>query len=224
MGKHTRKNELRYSIPALVVLAVFVFIVAVVSFNRHQQNILQPTNPNRIVTKNTSTQPSNVSPSDVVTVLNQQRSTARLSALHWITQLDNAAQARANYDVANDTVSNTQGSPAADITNAGYDYSNYYLADVYDAANVQVVVNFLTSTQASDIGDTTSYSDVGVAVLPDTVNNNATQLVVVYFANQAPAATSNSSPKSSPSSNPAATTPYYCDPFVEYYPNGCPTD
>ena len=219
MGKHIRRHKLRYIVSVLVV--ILISIITIVYFiNKHKQSISQTANTDRIAAaiKTPSTQPTNFLASDVVTALNQQRSTTGISALHWITQLDNAAQSRANYDVANNTVSNTQGSPGADITDTGYSYSNYYLADIYDAASTQDAIKLLISSQFSDVGDTTNYSDIGVSVVPDTIKGNATQLIVIYFANQASTASN-----STLNSNPAATVPYYCDPLVKYYPNGCPT-
>ncbi len=100
--------------------------------------------------------------------------------------------------VANNTTSVTAGDPGADITDANYNDSNWDLSDTWDCSTTQVVVTSLTTGNDSDFGLSTSFSDIGVAVVPDTVNDVSTQLIVVYLANQATASSTTSSPRVPP--------------------------
>ena len=88
----------------------------------------------------------------------------------------------ANYMVTNNTTSTAAGDPWADITNAGYNYWTADIADTWGDTTPQQVVSSLTSSTTKDFGDTTAYSDIGVGIVPDTINGNETQLIVVYLA------------------------------------------
>jgi hypothetical protein len=126
-----------------------------------------------------------VTASSIVTLLNQQRTAKGLTAFKWITQLNNAAVARANYMVANNTTSTTFGDPAADITTANYSYSNAEWSDTFNETTTQGVITSLTTGADSNFGFSTAYSDIGVGIVPDTISGNPTQLMFVYLANQA---------------------------------------
>lgn len=147
-----------------------------------------------------------ITASNIVTLLNQQRTAKGLTAFKWITQLNNAAVARANYMVANDTTSLNVGSPYSDITNAGYDYSSADVDDTWNDTSTQEAVNYLITGVAATFGLSTSYSDIGVGVVSDTVNGASTQLIIVYLANQSTPSVSNNSSTSN-SSLPTYTLP-----------------
>lgn len=126
-----------------------------------------------------------ITASSIVALLNQQRTAKGLTAFKWITQLDNAAIARANYMVAKSTTSTSTGDPWADITDANYRYSTADISDTWNDSTTQTAVNSLTSGNDANFGYSTNYSDIGAGVVSDTINGSATQLIVVYLANQA---------------------------------------
>jgi hypothetical protein len=127
---------------------------------------------------------SSITASAIVAALNQSRASKDVANLNWINKLDNAATARANYMVANNTVSITAGDPGADLTGADYNYSIYEFSDTYYDTSVANVVYELTIAGNASFGYTTQFSDIGVAVVPDTIYGTATKLIVVYLANQ----------------------------------------
>lgn len=128
---------------------------------------------------------SPINSGNIVNELNQYRVARGLPALHWITELNTAAIARAKFMASNNTTSNTVGNPWADITNANYNYSTADVGSVFDNSNSKNVVKQLTTGIDSNLGNSTTYNDIGVGVVPDTINGSPTQLVVVYLATQA---------------------------------------
>lgn len=234
-------------IAAWLIFSIFILaaiITAIVHKNSNQNvNLSQSSQTNQ---QNTPLPYSSLTPANIVTTLNQQRKAKGLTDFNWITQLDNAASARANYMVANNTTDIYSGSPSEDITNAGYNDSNWLYSITWNDTSTQEAVTALTTGNNSNFGYSTSYSDIGAAVIPDTINGNSTQLIVVYLANQASGNTStNTNPfSSSPNTRPttiranlncanytnnsytyakciAATVPFSCDPADEYWTNGC---
>jgi len=159
-----------------------------------------------------STTATTITTSALVTLLNQQRAAKGLAPFKWITQLNAAAVARANYMVANNTTSNTVGDPGADITDANYAYSNAEWNDTWNQTTIQGVITAFTTGNASDFGFTSAYSDIGVAIVPDTVGVNHTQLIFIYLANQ-----SSSAPRVD-TYTPPATYTYVPPPMYTYTP------
>jgi len=130
--------------------------------------------------------PSSITANSIVNALNSQRTSKGLSKLNWITQLDNAALARVNYMIANHTASNTAGDPSADLTNAGYSANGWQLSSLtsseYQNSSLSNIINQFTTGNDSNFGFTSSYSDIGVAVVPYTSNGIDNQEIVIFLA------------------------------------------
>lgn len=132
--------------------------------------------------------PSLITPNSIVDALNAQRVAKGLSKLDWITQLDNAATARANFLVSNNSLSTTLGDPGADISDANYNANGWSLSDLESNQDsnqtLSDIISQFTTGNDSNFGDTTQFSDIGVAVVPYNENNVNSQLIVIYLANQ----------------------------------------
>lgn len=142
-----------------------------------------------------------ITPSSIINLLNKTRFTKDLPAFISTPQLSNAALARANYMVTNKTTSLNTGGDTSFFTDANFNPSTWYVADAYNDSSTQDVINVFDSNTTSSVGLSKSYADVGVAVVADTIDNVHTQLVIAYFANQAPNNTSPTTKTSNTSSN-----------------------
>lgn len=165
--------------------------------------------------------------SDIVTEINNERQLKGLGALNWITQLDTAASARANYMVANNTTSVSAGDPGGDLTDASYYPASWTLSAMWDAKTTSQIVTALTSSDTSDIVNTTSYTDVGLAQVPDMVNGARTNLLLFYFATPQ-TSNSSSSPSAAPQTCPQGQSgiyphciPSYCNDMLSIIDGAC---
>ncbi|HET9173829.1 MAG TPA: CAP domain-containing protein [Candidatus Saccharimonadales bacterium] len=163
------------------------FMVAWIPHRASLRNV-QSSSATKSSVQNKGTSPVQTTPlttANIVSLLNQQRTGKGLSAFKWITQLNNAATARANYMVTNNITSATAGDAGADITNANYNDSSWQMDVTWGDSTPQQVVANLTTGNAVSFGDSTKFSDIGVGIVPDTISGKATQLIVIYIANQA---------------------------------------
>jgi len=210
LPKHGRATYIAFSLGFLLLLASGSGAL----YHIHQVNLanqkkatqqLVSSAPSQATTTKPTPQP--ITAASIVSLLNQQRTAKGLPALKWITQLDTAAVARANYMVANNTTSTTMGDPGADITDANYSYSNALWSDTWNESTTQGAITSLTTGGDSNFGYSTAYSDIGVGVVPDTIDGSSTQLIFVYLANQA---TSSSQTNNSSQAEQEDTPPPVC--------------
>lgn len=179
-----RNTYLSSGVIVVILLTISATTFATVRYNHDNQVKLTSSNHSQ---PTTPIQPDKtpITANSVVAQLNQQRKAKGLGMFNWVTQLNTAAVTRANYMVANDTVSTSAGNNAwTDVTEANYNYSNGDISDTYNDTSTQEAVSKLTTGENINFGYSTAYKDIGVGVVPDTINGSVTQLVVVYIANQ----------------------------------------
>jgi len=203
----------RLALQASILVAVLLIGGSIVWYHIHLQDtanheIVLGNNEKQISQQAITSQPkAPITANNIVSLLNQQRKAKGLSALNWTTQLDTAAVSRANYMVTNNTTSVTVGDPGADITNANYNDSSWSLSDAWNESSIQNVVQTLTTGSDANFGLTTSFSDIGVGIVSDTVNGNPTQLIVVYLANQQQGSSTQQSSTTMSQAPQSTTTP-----------------
>jgi hypothetical protein len=145
---------------------------------------------------------SSISPSEIISLSNQQRAANGLPALSYNSQLTSAAQAKAQHMFAHNYWAHYAPdgtSPWSFITGAGYSYTTAgeNLAKDFDTSN-GVVTGWMNSSGHRANILNSAFVDTGVAVMNGTLLGSQTTLVVAFYA--APKA-------SAPAPAPAPTTP-----------------
>lgn len=98
-------------------------------------------------------------------------------------KLDNAATARAKYMAANNVLDNTSGNPWSFVENAGYKYTQIYLASTWGETSSQAVAKALAS-ESTDFTNYKYYTDMGVGSAHTTMNGADVQIFVAYVGSQ----------------------------------------
>ena len=167
----------------IVSIFYFIFIHHTGSSenNTSQSTDVQPTNLPLSYT--------NLQAPQIVSLINQSRTSQNIAELKWITQLNDAAQARAEYMSKNNVLDNTTGISTANITATGYNVQNWLVASGWGYSSNQLAVTGLTTGVNSSFGNNPNYKDIGVGVAAATISGVNEDIVVVILANQAVAVT-----------------------------------
>lgn len=166
---------------------------------------------------------TNITIGDLYALTNQQRVNNGLPAFALDSQLNSAAQAKANHMMANNYwahVAPDGTTPWSFITGAGYNYSaaGENLAKDFNTSG-GVVNGWMGSSAHRANILSTAYSDVGLAILDGELLGSQTTLVVAMYGTRvtapAPAAPAAPAPvQATPAPSPADTTPTAPEPAV----------
>lgn len=145
-----------------------------------------------------------IAQSEILSLTNASRAEAGLSVLSLNTQLNNAAQAKAEHMINNDYFAHTAPDgtkPWYFIKQAGYSYSSAgeNLAMDFTEANT-VHVAFMNSPSHKKNIMNTKYTEIGIAIIEGELNGSSTMLLVELFG--APYSTVVVEPEPAPAPEP----------------------
>lgn len=154
---------------------------------------------------------TNVNVTDLFNLSNQERINAGLAPLSLNSELNNAAQAKANDMMAKDYwahISPDGLTPWVFITNAGYQYTaaGENLAKNFDTSS-GAVAGWMGSPTHRDNVLSPNYKDVGYAVLNGVLQGEQTTLVVAEYGARAEPIVASTAPAQINNTQPATTAP-----------------
>jgi len=185
--KHKHHVILLYGLFLFFIVALAIIGYKLTEHSVHPKNsksivsLIHKSSPNDA--KVSSYGPISIDRSSFISMFNQVRTQNGLSALTENSELDQAAQNRAQDMVGNNYFNNSSDNPQQFITNTGYKPDLWLLQSMKDPASLTGAINsFRQDTNPSPFILNSSVTEIGVGQATGQQNNQAVEYVVVYLA------------------------------------------